>query len=96
MRFTASLCSARSWCCDYATWRLQIPLLEQRVQQNQYDGEAWQMLVDELWASRQSPGMMEKLLETLKIIVAKYPSAVRCPKLDCRRFVFFSSLPSAR
>lgn len=54
------------------------------------------MLVDELWASRQSPGMMEKLLETLKIIVAKYPSAVRCPKLDCRRFVFFSSLPSAR
>lgn len=50
------------------------------------------MLVDELWVRRHAPGMMEKLLANLKIIVAKYPSAVRCPMLDYGCSGFFSWL----
>jgi hypothetical protein len=51
-------------------------MLQQRVNDNPYDTEAWQMLVDELWRLRELPGMMDKLLEILNAVVMKFPSAV--------------------
>jgi hypothetical protein len=72
---------------------MQIALLEQRVARNAFDNEAWEMLVDELWAVRKHAGMQDKLKTTLETIVAQYPTAVRYSLVDARVHVDCRSNP---
>jgi hypothetical protein len=62
---------------------MQITLLQQRVARNAYDNEAWELLIDELWAVRAQPGVADTLKSALQTIVKQYPTAVRRPVHSC-------------
>ena len=68
---------------------MQIALLQNRVASNAFDGEAWELLIDELWALREQPGVQDTLKTALETIVKQYPTAVRswphCTSLNARK-----------
>lgn len=64
---------------------LQVAILQTRIAQNQYDVQAWDLLIDELWAEVQGvpahllrqPGLLDRLIEALHSVVSLFPTAVR-------------------